>query len=390
MAVLEINSRYRDLLEQVGLTSLAQVLALPAVIVSGHPDRNVARVRIGDGLTVVPAFLKREHRVRRRDRLASAWAGFGFVSKSLREARTLQALRQAGVGCPDWIAAGEDDHGRAFLLIEEVAGAVDLRCFLREQLGPSPEVRRRFACQLGRALARLHAAGYDHPDLYSRHVLVETRTHAIRFLDWQRSRPGRHGGERDLAALDATLTPELATARDRLCCLRAYLRERGRAPRARRLGLRIRRFADHLLRRRHVREARFCPPLMEDGVIWLDGEALCVTARFLKEMGGRLPDWLPVSRSETGLTYRVVPVTAKRRGLLIHRRQSQLLGWLWRLLRRRPVVSPELREAGRLFRLQRQGAMPRLLAFGQRQPRPWQTESFLLTEIDTSAKESDG
>src|SRR5437762_444397 len=128
---VEINPHYRALLKEHGVHSSADFLALPAVIISGHPDRNVARVTLGEGASAVPAFMKCEHRIPWRDRLANAWAGLGFASKSHREARLLTSLRQAGIGCPDWIAAGEDGKGRAFLLVRELTGASDLRVFLQ-------------------------------------------------------------------------------------------------------------------------------------------------------------------------------------------------------------------------------------------------------------------
>jgi hypothetical protein len=47
----------------------------------------------------------------------------------------------------------------------------------------------------------------------------------------------------------------------------------------------------------------------------------------------------------------------------------------------RPLITPELESMNVLFRLQRYGiAVPRLLAAGQKYVRPWQMESFLLTE----------
>jgi hypothetical protein len=92
---LWINPDFQDLLQRLGLTEAAQFLDLPGLIVSGHPDRHVVRVYLGgpDGLE---AYLKREHRVGWRHYLASAWAGFGWTSRSVREAQTLAALRQAG------------------------------------------------------------------------------------------------------------------------------------------------------------------------------------------------------------------------------------------------------------------------------------------------------
>src|SRR5215472_11412029 len=130
MAFVEINPKYQDFLRRQGLVSAGQFLRLPAVVISGHPDRHVAQVALGTGPDAVNAFLKREHRVWWKDRLAGAWAGFGLVSKSYREARVLQALERAGLPCPEWIAAGEDERGRAFLLVRELTRFLDLRVFL--------------------------------------------------------------------------------------------------------------------------------------------------------------------------------------------------------------------------------------------------------------------
>ena len=122
MAFLKINPRYRQLLEQQGLVAPADFLNMPSVIICGHPDRHVARVTLGTGPGAVPAYLKREHRVPWKDRLLNAIAGFGFVSKSSREASILSCLLRAGVRCPDWIAVGEDRKGRAFLLLRKLTG----------------------------------------------------------------------------------------------------------------------------------------------------------------------------------------------------------------------------------------------------------------------------
>jgi tRNA A-37 threonylcarbamoyl transferase component Bud32 len=375
MAFLEINPAYRGLFLGLGLASARAFTDLPALIVSGHPGRNVARVPLG----TVTAYLKREHCVTWKERLASAWAGFGWVSRSVREARTLQAAHAAGLPCPEWLACGEDNRGRAFLLAREVAGGVDLRTHLATA---AVEARRRLARRLGAALARVHDAGFSHPDLYSKHVLVRPDGW-ICFLDWQRSRRGRvpwrqrHG---DLAALHATLADDLATARDRLAILRAYLR---RVSTPRRLGHHAReidRLSRRLLRKRRVRDERRGPDHgRPPGVVWLDGEAICLTPEFHDELRGEVPAWL-YAPTRPGLTRSVVTLPGGRRGLLVRRAGGLSLSWLWAALRQRPVVSPEVRQAGVLFRAQRQGsAAPRLLAFGQRRPRPWRLESFLLT-----------
>jgi tRNA A-37 threonylcarbamoyl transferase component Bud32 len=405
MAFVEINPDYRDALARDGLSDPDSFLRLPGVVISGHPDRNVARVTIGSALS---AFLKREHRVRWRERFANACAGFGLASRSWREAQTLRALRRTGIGCPEWLAVGEDDRSRAFLLLAEIGDAVDLPQFLASPAGREPGLRSALARRLGVALARMHAAGFDHPDLYSKHVLVRTSDLSVYFLDWQRTRRPRYlSGRmrwRDLAALDATLTDSLATPRERLLCLRTYLVGFTPARRAseghdlplagasgwcgKEIARAIRRQANELLRKRHVREVRSCPQLLGTrGVLWLDGEALCVTQDFWEELDGRIPDWLCLDGGPgPGPTSRRVRLPGGKEGLLVHARRSQPLRWLWAEFRGRPLVSAEVRQAGKLFQAQRQGQpAPRLLAFGQRRQLPWRTESFLLTHAPTAA-----
>src|SRR5438128_12219098 len=70
-AFVEVAPRYRPFLRHLGLIEADHFLALPAVIVSGHPDRHVGRVVLGTGAEVVAVFLKREHRVPWPARLAS-------------------------------------------------------------------------------------------------------------------------------------------------------------------------------------------------------------------------------------------------------------------------------------------------------------------------------
>jgi tRNA A-37 threonylcarbamoyl transferase component Bud32 len=389
MAFIEINPKYQELLHRYGLKDTERILDLPAVIVSGHPDRNVAQVTLGRPPEAITAFLKREHRIPWRDRPASAWAGSGFVSKSCREARTLRVLAQRGIGCPEWVAAGEDDHGRAFLLVREITGALDLRVLLRQR-SATPRDRYNLTRKLGAVLAGLHASGFSHPDLYSKHVLVDPATEAVYFLDWQRSRRGNMTWRRrwrDLATLHATLAPDLATPRQRLACLLAYFRA-ANAPRQL-LGAAaksIERRAHRLLTRRHIREMRQ-PPLATgtQNLIRLDGEALCVTREFWATLGVEVPEWLhhALPRADYSAVVESSRVALPGGGtaLLVGRRERNLLGWLHGLLRRRPMISRALRQAGILFRLQRYGIRtPRLLALGQRQTSLGRVDSFLLTE----------
>src|SRR4051794_41152382 len=122
MEFVEIEPGHRDLLDGHGLVTARDFLGRSGVILSGHPSRHVLRVCLGSESFI----LKKEHRVPWGDRFGSAWAGYGWASKSVREARVLHQLRTAGIACPAVVACGEDG-GRAFLLMREETGMTDLR-----------------------------------------------------------------------------------------------------------------------------------------------------------------------------------------------------------------------------------------------------------------------
>ncbi len=395
MGFVHINPQYRDSLQAAGLRSAEQFVALPGVVVSGHPDRHVARVQVGSVL----AYLKREHCVRLRDRIANFMAGFGLITRSQREALLLQELTQAGIGCPEWMAYGEDSAGRAFLLVRALPDAVELRSFLKEHRA-SAELRRKVARSIGTALARLHSAGFYHPDLYSKHVYVSNDANDVYFLDWQRSRRRRIGEQervRTLAVLHATLADEMVSRTDRWRCLRAYqVALNPRVDRAFLVSLKkrarqIEQAAGRLMGRRRIGEMRKASATeASQELLWLDGEALCVTPNFFEQLGGQIPDWLRLdSREEQSekTTLALLALPGGRQGLLVRRQSNQPLRWLWARFRQRSLRTAEVQQAGRLFRRERQGVpAPRLLAFGQRCRPPWRTESFLLTEVPTLAE----
>jgi tRNA A-37 threonylcarbamoyl transferase component Bud32 len=387
--LLDVNVRYRGLLERSGLCNVDDFMHLPAVIIGGHRNRHTAHLMLGDGPGAFRAFLKRELYSYWRDYFGSLWAGLGWRSRSSREGRVLQELHAAGIPCPEFIATGEDSHGRAFLLVRELEGTQELRQVLREQPGSD---RRDLGRRLGHLLAQLHDCGYSHADLYSKHVHVHPERRTLHLLDWQRAQRRRRLGWRcrlnDLAALDATLTEDLATPRDRLACLRAYLRA-SRAETTWTLASArayIRARVHRLLRKRHVREAREAPMAIGiQNLIWLDGEALCLTREFLDALGGQVPAWLRPAAPARGpwnrRTRETISVAGIPAAVLSRDWTSRPFQWLWCRLRGRPFTAPEMRQAACLFRLQRYGIVtPRVLAVGQRHLRPWRSESFLLTE----------
>src|SRR5260370_25638823 len=95
-AFVEVHPQHQEWLNQHRLNGPEYYFDLPAIIVSGHPNRHVARVKLGSGPSRIAAYLKREHRLPWRDRLTNAWAGFGWCSKSYREALLLRAMREEG------------------------------------------------------------------------------------------------------------------------------------------------------------------------------------------------------------------------------------------------------------------------------------------------------
>jgi tRNA A-37 threonylcarbamoyl transferase component Bud32 len=305
------------------------------------------------------------------------------VSKSEREARTLIELDRAGVRVPAVLAYGEDGTGRAFVLLAAVPGARDLRSFLRtEQQAPRGD-RRAFARKLGKALARAHAAGFDHPDLVSKHVLVHPLRRSVTLIDWPRARRRRTVGwarrMRDLALLHASLADDLASPNERFTCLRAYLRAAGDYPPVTRLLRMLRARAAKLRHRRSFRELRQPPlPTARQRLIWVEGEALCVTRDFWRACEGRLPDWLTRAARETVNRRHTTPFALPGGRALLTRGPAARWwqAWLARLRGRR-YTSPELRRAELIGRLRRFGVpVPRLLAFGQRPD----GAAFLLTE----------
>jgi hypothetical protein len=367
-----IDPRYQRRLTRRELFAAADFIDLPGEVVSGHADRHVVRVVIGRGLNRLECYLKREHRVPWRERLRNFCDGFGWVSKSEREVRILHGLHRAGIAAPRWLAYGEDGQGRAFVLIRAVADAMDLRTYLTTARPDSQ--RRALARRLGAMLARIHAAGFDCPDLSSKHVLVRSRKAAPVIIDWQRAnaanRPQWGIRVRELAALHATLADGLAGPRNRITCLRAYLTiALGRKPALRPWVSIIVHRAAQLLRRRGIRDARRPPlPGGQQRLRWVDGERLVVTRSVWRATRGRLPEWLVAASHDVVAEPTESSIVWGRRSVVLRQfpPASAIRRW-WNALRGRHEIAAGPRLGGLLFHLERIGTPgPRPLAFGQR------------------------
>jgi tRNA A-37 threonylcarbamoyl transferase component Bud32 len=362
------------------LDSAEALLSASGDIISGHPDRHVLRVRIG----AIDAILKREHVVPWKDRFANWRAGFGWVSVSIREAMVLRQTAACGIAVPEWMAVGESADGRAFLLLRAIGRAQDLRRYLQEHRSVSELERRSFARLLARRVARIHELGFEYPDLYAKHVLIDSAQRRISFLDWQRGRRttalGWRARCRDLAALSASLSDELASPADKFIFLLAYYRcVDDNTIGFKRVCRRIERRTRRLLKRSSLREQRLPTRHESQTLVWLDGEALCVTPFGQSLYDRDSLERLAYNSCDSGSGQSRVELPNGHSATLVCRVTRRRLGPVLDCLRQRHWISPEARHAADLLRLERLGEPPRLLAFGQRIRGFGLVQSFLLT-----------
>lgn len=169
---------------------------------------------------------------RLRERLVELWAGIDPRSSGRREYENLRALARAGIPVPD--ALGWED-AEPTSIVAVPASAVVLEWVehtetLRGRLGraDAPE-RRRWGERLVELVARMHAAGFYHRDLYLQHWIlpaVSARGELV-LLDVGRTRralpaPRRRWLVKDLAALLHS-TPDAVGPRERLRFLVTWL-----------------------------------------------------------------------------------------------------------------------------------------------------------------------
>lgn len=306
MAWVEVLPKFAMLFRARRWESAASFLDWTGILVNQHRTRQVEQVcepealaRTNVALTSASGsrfYLKKEFAVRWHDRFRNAWHGFGWCATAVREAATLRAVRDAGIGCPEVAAFGEDSR-RAFVLTCDESAMTELRMMLPTL---SDVDRNRLADSLGRELAKMHDAGFDHPDLFAKHILAapDGDTYRLCILDWQRSRRRKAVSWRlrchDLAVLDATLHESLASDRLRLRFLRSYLHATGQAaPPLGRLANQIRREATTLHIQRNIRTVgQRATPAKDQQFVLCDGGRLLVVRSFHESTGGCLPEWM--------------------------------------------------------------------------------------------------
>jgi tRNA A-37 threonylcarbamoyl transferase component Bud32 len=291
MAWLELLPPFASLFRRHDWPSTTSFLAWTGILVNRHRHRQVEQVT-HEGRSF---FLKKQYRVTWRERFRNAWKGFGWCASAVREAKLLQAARAAGISCPDVAAFGADQR-HAFVLLTEATGMAELREVLHQCRRDAD--RRRLALALAREIAHLHDAGFDHPDLFAKHILVASDggSYRVCLLDWQRGAcrtMSWRQRSRAWAVLDATLHETLASDVCRLRCLRAYLRASNRkdAPPLARLALQVRREAMSLRRQRKIRELAQLPVRApQQQFVSLHGGNLLIVRSFFEEREATVRD----------------------------------------------------------------------------------------------------
>lgn len=254
-----VIAKHQPLLQRLGLATLAEVKRFQGELVKNHRGRrDIFRVRVQaeDGHDQI-LFLKRNWNPYRKDGLLSFLRRGRVWSLSRQEWENSRKLTGAGLKVAEPVAYGEECgwlwEKFSFLVTEAAFGRQTLDQFLRECRDPT--LRRRVFAALAREIRRMHDAGLASPDLFTRHLFVESGGERPQFcfIDMARLDQRRHLPERlrarDLAALNASAPLRFVTLRERARFLQAYA---GHVDR--RLWTRIDRRVQHLLQRRKFRE----------------------------------------------------------------------------------------------------------------------------------------
>lgn len=178
--------------------------------------------------------------------------GRGARSPARREGENLRELAALGLPVPrvlGWCEERAGWAGRSAVWMERIPHELTLRQLAE---GDASAAFARFAVPLARLVARLHATGWYHRDLYLEHWIVSA--YGLALLDVGRARRERAPRERwfvkDVAALLHS-SPAALTPRERLRFLALYLDARGLQDRgcrrafARSVAAKARRIAAH-------------------------------------------------------------------------------------------------------------------------------------------------
>jgi len=358
--------------------------------VTGHgwkKKRHVCKLEFQEPPGATHAFMKKEY------------AGSGWLAHlkpkrlMLHEARVLGTLEREGIPAPKWIAVGNTFKGDAFLITEEIPDTVTLKTYLAENHSRSQkkEVLRTLAC----SLARMHTLGFCHPDLYSKHVLVNPESRKVFILDWQRSvriqdLPWVVRCE-NLARLHATIEETSLSNLERLAFLSCYLEATSQycsfnnsIPLMGVMALTIEKECQRLLKKRHIREKRYSSSSTTQAQNWIyqDRDHFVITSSWDSQDKIILDELTKTfeaneKKRQVIRKYQIASNSTLRAEFL---RFSNPTGILTKLLGRKTFQSPMHWNATTLYKLQRHGVQTgKILALGSRKTNGFNHGCFLLT-----------
>ncbi len=424
-----IAPQYRDLLQQNGLDSFEALFAYEhGTHVDGHRDRSVTRLELTDpsGRKAV-FYLKREWNPKAAMLVRRMLEeGMRFPpSRSMKEWRSLHALRRREVGTAEPVAVGEYRRGgffrRACLLVREVPNGISLAQILSlsGEAAIGNAARRTLAVQTAAMIRRMHDRGMAFTDLYTKHVYVDPSQPGGSFrpalIDAQRARRFWHmmptARWHDLAALCVTSMSPGCRRTDRLKFLLAYSRQSQLSPAVKLMARRIMARAEKLggrgLDPRQSASRWQAPPGMvpinELNIKYIDNHQLLVAERYLPELRRLGLDKVEkVMRFEGGKSFRekagrstvrieIEGADGQPSALYIKRhREVDGRAWLDGLLHwRKPRTRADV-EYRNIIRLCEHGiASATPVALGQLQSWGRRQDSFLATEEIPDAEPAD-
>jgi heptose I phosphotransferase len=404
-----IDPESRDLVARHKLADLDAVFARHEGLrrAGDRRGRDTLRVDLpeSDGSSRVFS-LKRERTARVKDLFTQLASTGGYRTRARWELEVSWLLASAGIGCPRPIACLEVGLWPALgcLALEESAEAMSLGAFLSGWLAGGERPRRdAFFSMLGREVARLHATGFSHSELYADHVQVTPLGEAwrISFRDLQNCRRHQRVSmahrAADLAALAATMSRRLAGPRDREMLFDAYLTHGEMEDRGIEFLADVERRVEQLLTRRRVWEIRESDTevhqsvhsleTVESGKMWIDREFRPALdqdglSRFEAIMGTTRGKLLRALPDRENWRLELHPPHAAPRGAYLKKHHVRDWHSWWRAkVGAGPGKSPGRVEARNAARLAKSGiAAMRLIAYGEKLHPDGLLESFVLTE----------
>ena len=246
-----VIAQHHEALRPLGLDTLEGVKKFTGELIKNHKGRrDIQRIRTISNGTALVLFLKRNWQPYKKDGLTSLLTRGAVWSQSRVEWENSLALQRGGITVAAPVAFGEE-CGRlwenfSFILTAAATGEVTLDQFLREN--QDAPLRRRVLSRLARLIRQMHDAGLASPDLFTRHIFVQTAGEPeFCLIDMARLNHRQpmslRWRARDLAALHVTAPLRFVSAPER----ELFLGEYGEAVRLQPL---IARRAAHLLKRR--------------------------------------------------------------------------------------------------------------------------------------------